>query len=203
MRLAIVLLLALTDWSIVVKPALKQVVRLEMLREGESSPGVCSGVVINETAGYVLTAAHCVEKPEKEGLSVTVNGRHADVVRVNRLLDLGVVRFDVKGEKEMALADSTPPIGTEVSIVGHAFGDAKLICQFGRIAQALNEPSQMIFLNADVIGGDSGGAVIDVDGKLVGITSRVYYNGPMHLGAAVPVESVRDFVKGYLPKAKP
>ena len=193
---------AQTDWPTIVKPAIKQVVRIEMLRQGDGKPGVCSGVVTHKENGFVITAAHCVDVPKSESLSVTVNKRHAEVVKVNALLDLAVLKTDLRDEQQMPLADQTPPIGTEVAVVGHAFGDAKLIVQFGRIAQVLNDESNMVLINADVIGGDSGGAILDAHGRLVGITSRVYYNGPMHLGAAVRIEDVREFAEPYIWRAK-
>lgn len=190
------------DWTTVVKPALKQVPRLQMLHEGEQYPGTCASVVINKEQGYLMTAAHCVEKPDKEGISITANGRHAEVLRVNRLLDLAVVRVDLKGEDAIEIADTTPPIGTEVAVVGYPFGDKQLAVQFGHIAQVLNEDSQTVWINVDVIFGDSGGALIDGQGKLVGLISRIYALGPAHMGACVPVETLRDFLKPYLPKTK-
>jgi serine protease DegQ len=196
-----VVVLGGTDWSAVVKPAAKQVPRIEILKDGEDKPGICSGVVIAKATGYILTAAHCVEgKPE--ALSITVNGRHAVLARANRLLDLAVLRTELGDEEEMALADESPAIGADVAILGFAFGIEKMAVQFGRVSQTYNSETRALFINADLIFGDSGGPVIDMQGRLVGLNSRIYYSGPAHIAAAVPVEQVRDFVKHYLP-AKP
>lgn len=187
------------DWSTIVKPATKQVPRIE-IQQGEDA-GVCSGIVINADKGFLLTAAHCV-KGKPEDLSITVNGRHAEVARKNAILDLAVLRFDAKDEVDMPLAPETPPIGTEVAIVGYAFGIEKIAVQFGRVSQALNAETKTLWLNADLIFGDSGGAVIDEQGRLIGLNSRIYSNGPAHMAAAIPIEQIRDFVEPYLPKTK-
>ena len=186
-----------TDWAQVVRPASRQVPRLEILR-GEDR-GICSGVVLDADRGYLLTAAHCVPgKPEE--LSITVNGRHAEVARVNRLLDLAVLRFSPKAEQAMPLAPETPPIGSECAVVGFGLGVEKLAVQFGRVSQALNDETKTLWIDGVMLPGNSGGAVIDVQGRLIGMTSRTYYSGPSSVGAAIPIEQITDFVQQYLPK---
>jgi S1-C subfamily serine protease len=185
-----------SDWPAVVRPLEKQVPRLEMMGPEDKAPGICSGAVINVKAGYVVTAAHCVEG---EHLAITVNGRHAEVARANRLLDLAVVRFEAKGEVEIELAGCAPDIGAEIAVAGYAFGIEKLAVQFGRVSQTLNGETKAMWLNVDLIFGDSGGPAVDERGRLVGINSRIYSRGPAHLAAVVPLEAVRDFLAPYLP----
>jgi serine protease DegQ len=191
-----------TDWPAIVRPAAKQVPRIEILREGSTRPIACSGVIFNKELAYVLTAAHCVEgRPDV--VAITVNGRHADLVRSNRILDLAVLRTTLKDEEQIELADVSPEQGAEVAVLGYAFEVEKLAAQFGRVAQTLNAERRAMLVNADLIFGDSGGALIDVEGKLVGMNSRIYYSGPAHLAAAVPIEAIRDFIEHLLPKKKP
>ena len=191
------------DWATVIKPAFKQVMRLEILREDAESPKVCTLAVINKAAGWGLTAAHCVTKPQAQGISITANGRHAEVVRVNDLLDLAVVKVSVRGEEQFALADETPVPGTPVAIVGYAFGDPDVLFQFGYIAQTKNSATKLVMLNVDVLGGDSGGPCIDAKGRLVAIQSRVYPWYSSGLGASATIEQIREFAEPYLPKVKP
>jgi S1-C subfamily serine protease len=102
----------------------------------------------------------------------------------------------------MPLAPETPPIGTEVAVVGFGFGIDKIAVQFGRVAQSLNRETGTLWINSEVLGGNSGGAVIDAQGRLVGMTSRVYYSTASSMGAAIPVEQIADFVEAYLPAVK-
>ncbi len=191
-------LMGATDWTAVVQPLTHQVPRLEILHE-DGTKGVCSGVVINAERGFLLTAAHCVAgKPEE--MSITVNERHAQVARVNRLLDLAVLRFQPKDEVTMRLAERSPAAGTPAAMAGYSFAAAKLSLQFGHVAQTYNQETKTIWLNVTSIGGCSGGPVVDDHGRLIGMTSRVYYAGPSSMGAAIPVEAIADFVQPYLPK---
>lgn len=198
--LALMLLLQAPDWVTVIKPTFKQVVRLEILRQGEDTPGVCSGVVINEIDGYVLTAAHCVDKPQGENISVTVNARHADVMRINALLDLAVLRTRLRGEKQITLAPSTPEPGSPIAVVGFAFGWKTHHPTFGYVSQNQSDDVKGAKLDADIIGGDSGGAVIDSQGRLVAINSALNFWYSSGLAIGVPIETVAEFAEPYLPK---
>jgi S1-C subfamily serine protease len=102
------------------------------------------------------------------------------------------------GDTEVAIAEKSPPAGEEVAVIGYAFGVAKLTAQFGRVAQSYNDETKTIWLDASVIPGNSGGAIIDAAGRLVGLTSRIYYSGPSSMGAAIPVEQIEDFVTPYV-----
>lgn len=188
-----------TDWSTAIKPALASVVRLEM-QKGEEWRGLCSAVLFNAEAGYALTMAHCT-KSDPKGLSLTANGRHAELVRFNEISDLSVIRFDVKGETPITFAKETPPAGTPIAVLGFAFGSRHLHTQFGHVSLPLDEDSQRLMLDATVIMGDSGGLAINAAGELVGMTSAIKTAGGS-LGVMLPVETVRDFVKPYLPKPK-
>ncbi|HXG71344.1 MAG TPA: serine protease [Gemmatimonadaceae bacterium] len=193
----VVVLLASGDWSAIVKPAAKHVARLEILQDGEDAPGICTGVVINRAAGFVLTAAHCVEG--HPNISLTVNGRHAIVAKTNRLLDLAVVRTTLRDETQITFAPASPEVGAEAAVLGFAFGVEQMAAQFGRVSQTFNGETKLLWLNLDLIFGDSGGPAIDAAGRLIGINSRVYSKGPAHMAAVVPVETVRGFVEAYLP----
>jgi S1-C subfamily serine protease len=191
-----------TDWTTVIQPAMKQVVRLEMSIDA-GDKGTCSGVVVDKDAGYLLTAAHCVEKTPTQSISITANGRHADVLKINSLLDLAVLRTKLKDETAMKLAETTPPPGTPVAIVGFAYGDPDIMFQFGYVSQTKNNETKLVLLNADIIAGDSGGAAIDAHGRLVAVSSRLYPWHSSGLAGSVPIESIREFAEDYLPKAKP
>lgn len=202
---AVVLVLSLTfktaaaqDWSAPLAAIAQSVLRIEAVAEGEAKPGRCSGVVINAEAGYVLTAAHCFAPRG----SITVAGRHAEIARRNTLLDLAIVRIEPEPtDRAVTLAPKTPGIGTPIAIAGFPFDIAQLAVQFGFVALPLNDDSKTLWVNAEIIPGNSGGAVLDIEGRLVGINSRIFYSGPSRMGAAIPVETIRQFAGYALPKA--
>lgn len=203
----IMLLLALgADWPTTIKPVADQVVRLEILTtnaSGGEQKGVCSGVVIDAARGFVLTADHCVTHLPGTSISVTANGRDAQIVKENRILDLAVLKFQAKRETAMPLAADNPTLGAEVALVGFAFGDKAPSWQFGRVAQVKDERGALR-LDLMVVPGQSGGAAINDRGELVGLVQAVQFaaGGASHVALTWPVDAVRDFVKDYLPPGK-
>jgi S1-C subfamily serine protease len=175
-----------SDWDI---PDLKKtVLRLERTAS-DGAVGICSAVVY--APGKALTAAHCVDHSNAD---FTLAGRHATVIEQNRGLDIATMKFKPKDEVPIVLATSVPKAGREVAMIGFAFGKPDLHAQFGRVANSRDQDGYTV-LNMDTIFGDSGGAVIDRKGQLVGIVSAIYANGPAHLGLAVPIDTVRDFIE--------
>ena len=199
---ALLALMLTADWPTIVKPLTDQTVRIEAQidTEQETAHWLCSGVVIDADRGYVLTAAHCVNRPPTAVLTLTINRKHATLIKENRLLDIAVLQFDAKGEKAITLAETVPMTGEEVALVGFAYGRKQLYVQIGRVALPTDEDGRFV-VDVTTIRGDSGGPLINARGELVGIVSAIEYSGG-YLGSAVALDTVRSFVKAYLPKAK-
>jgi S1-C subfamily serine protease len=185
------------DWSPLPDLVRQSIVRLEIVA-GDSG-GVCSGVIINQEKGYVVTNAHCI--PEQGG-SVAVSNKHAELEKWNLVLDIAVLQ--VRGIKGKSIAIRVPPapIGTPIAIVGHAFGAPALKYQFGWVSDPLDEG--FIFgplIDARIFPGDSGGAMVDQRGELVTI-NRGFVGLrllPNAFALGVDPETLRDFIKPYLP----
>lgn len=195
--LAAALLLALAPSAHAQKasPAMPSVLRLEVA-DADDERGVCSSVVI--APGVAVTASHCVDGTD---LEFSVDGRAATVAIKNRVLDLAVVKFAARAtDVSVVLASCSPQPGAAVSVVGFAFGKKDVHRQYGHVSATKDEEG---FLVSDVnlIPGDSGGPLLDAKGRLVGINVMIQFQGPGRLALAVPVETVREFVAEYLPKA--
>jgi putative serine protease PepD len=193
---------AQANWPVVAPGLETRVVRLEMAFEN-GDKGVCSGAVLNKEAGYVVTCAHCVENGRSKLTALTVKGLHAEPVRQNTLLDIAVVRTDFSDDphvETIPLAADVPTLGSDVAVMGYAFGKKRMYAQFGRVSLPIDDDGLLV-IDGMAISGESGGPTINAAGELVGLTSSVIYHGPMHLALMVPVKQVREFVKQYLPKA--
>jgi S1-C subfamily serine protease len=177
------------NWPTIVSPLTKQVPRLEILTE--QGGGTCSGVVLS--SDHILTAGHCV--PASKALSVTVNGKHAEVARVNHILDLAVLKVKLRGWQPMPLAEKNPTVGSEVAAAGFLLGSKDLHVQFGRVSAF---EDHKIVVNVQVLPGDSGGPLVDTQGRLVGMTQGYYVGSSVTIGAHV--EAIRDFVEDFLPE---
>jgi serine protease DegQ len=202
------LLLLQAPWADLVPTVQKSVPRLEMSRNGQQ--GVCSGVVFEiDPDGFALalTAAHCVERAsDTERLDLTVNGRNGVVVATNTILDLAIVKFRARAEVPIVLARQAPVAGSELAIAGYAFGVEDIVVQFGRCSQSYNKETKSLWIDGMLIFGQSGGAIVNEKGELAGLTSRIYSGGAMgqmaHIGAAVPIESIKDFIDDFRERSK-
>jgi V8-like Glu-specific endopeptidase len=187
------------DWTALVDSIKTSVVRLEKWSpDGDDS---CSGTLINKEAGFVLTAAHCVlTKSGQEISALTINGRDARVVRYNSILDLAITRMSVKDESQINVAKSMPKAGDQIAILGYGLGSEVLVVQFGYVAATFEPKTKKMWVNADLLYGDSGGTVVNYKGELVGVPSRIFGTGMAHIGGVVTLDRVIDFTSAYRPR---
>ena len=159
-----------------------------------------SGVLINED-GYILTAAHVAGKPKQKMWVVLHDGRRVEGVSmgVNRDTDAGLVRIlknrDQNNQPWPHAA--LPAVGERVKsgqwciAGGHPGGwmaDRPAVIRVGRI---LRVTDSTIVSDCSLIGGDSGGPLFDLQGKLIGIHSRIGIDvdDNMHVPMNVYMES--------------
>ena len=141
-----------------------------------------SGVLINED-GYILTAAHVAGKPKQKMWVVLHDGRRVEAVSmgVNRDTDAGLVRIlKNRDQNNQPWPHATlPAVGERVKTGqwciagGHPGGwmsDRPAVIRVGRI---LRVTDSTIVSDCSLIGGDSGGPLFDLQGKLIGIHSRI------------------------------
>src|SRR5207237_565277 len=177
------------------------------VRGGRRLDGGGSGVVISSD-GFLLTSAHVVGRTDGRGLASFVDGRELDfeVVGSDPLSDLAVLRAG-SGDlvpAELGDADSLR-VGQLVVAIGnpHGFGSsvtAGVISALGR-SLPTRSGSQMrivdnvIQTDAALNPGNSGGALGDGRGRVVGINTAVAGVG---LGLAVPVNVATRKIVGAL-----
>ncbi len=135
-----------------------------------------SGVVTTED-GLILTAAHVVQNAE-EVLVVFPDGKQAPgrVLGLNLSKDIGMVRIDEPGPWPFVELGSSRPLeaGDWVVALGHSagFDPARTPpVRFGRVVS--KGPGNFLTTDCTLIGGDSGGPLFDLEGKLVGIHSSI------------------------------
>lgn len=176
-----------------------------------------SGVIITGE-GHVLTAAHVAGRPGKKINIILHDGTRVEGVSmgVNRDMDAGLVQItkprDTKNEpwSHATLgASSDLQIGQWVIATGHPGGwmaDRPAVVRIGRLLRILRST---LVTDCSLIGGDSGGPLFDLEGRLIGIHSRigVDVDDNMHVPVDVFDESWARLVKndewGSLPGFKP
>ena len=137
-----------------------------------------SGVIISKD-GYVLTAAHVAGGPNRtNNVSLTLaDGREvpAKTLGLFRTLDAGLMKITAPGEYPFAEMGSSENLkdGQWCLALGHPGGyqaERGMVLRLGRV---LLNASDAITTDCTLVGGDSGGPLFDMDGRVIGINSRI------------------------------
>ncbi|MGO8696926.1 MAG: DegQ family serine endoprotease [Limisphaerales bacterium] len=163
--------------------------------------GVGSGVIVTKD-GYILTNNHVVDDANE--VKVTLNdGREftAKVVGKDPKSDLAVIKIDAHDLPAIAFADSDKAeVGDVVLAVGNPFAIGQtvtmgIISATGRATMDLDY-QDFIQTDAAINPGNSGGALVDADGRLIGINTAIYSRngGNQGIGFAIPT----DLAKGVM-----
>lgn len=159
--------------------------------------GSGTGVIVSEE-GLVLTAAHVVTGVKKDLVVVMEDGAkyEAQSLGLNANNDAAMLQIKTQdGEKfpfveieEKAVSGrSKSQLGDWVYTLGHSDGFDKargLVLRLGRLVRIADSTVQS---DCSLIGGDSGGPLFDMDGKLIAIHSRVGHLIPENLH--VPIQA--------------
>jgi S1-C subfamily serine protease len=167
-------------------------------RRGRMPAGAGSGVVISAD-GFVLTSAHVLSGGRRGGRAALTDGRELgfEVVGRDPLSDLAVLRADDGGLTPAELGDADLlRVGQLVVAIGNPHGfagsvTAGVVSALGRALPARADRGRptriidnVIQTDAALNPGNSGGALVDGRGRVVGINTAVAGVG---LGLAVPV----------------
>src|SRR5438094_2172158 len=171
-----------------------------------------SGFIIDPT-GYIVTNQHVVERAADLKISVTTNdGKtyNAHYIAGDDKTDLAFIKIDAQTDFPFINLDNISPnlLGETVIVVGNAVGYGSSISRGVLSAVKRNitvddvEYKDLVQTDAAINPGNSGGPVIDLSGRLVGISSAKMAFTPQGvptqgLGFAIPAEVVRDSVNRF------
>jgi serine protease Do len=153
-----------------------------------------SGVIVSPD-GDVLTAGHVSGEPDRPVTLFLSDGRRVKGKSLgnNRGIDSGMIKITDKSDKPwpfVALGDSTKlEPGTWCVAVGHPGGFKPGRTPVVRVGRVLTANPSLIRTDCALVGGDSGGPLCDMYGRVIGIHSRV---GPsMESNIHVPVDTYK------------
>ncbi len=171
-----------------------------------------SGFII-DPAGYIVTNQHVVERAADLKIQVTTNdGKtyNAHYITGDDKTDLAFIKIDAKADFPFVSLDNISPnlLGETVIVVGNAVGYGSSISRGVLSAVKRNitvdniEYKDLVQTDAAINPGNSGGPVIDISGRLVGISSAKMAFTPQGvptqgLGFAIPADVVRDSVSRF------
>ena len=185
-------------------------VRPHEIRQTLQSLG--SGFIVNP-AGYIITNQHVVERAADLKIHVTTNdGKtyNAHYITGDDKTDLAFIKIDAETAFPFISLDDISPnlLGETVIVVGNALGYGSSISRGVLSAVKRNitvddiEYKDLVQTDAAINPGNSGGPVIDLSGRLVGISSAKMAFTPQGvptqgLGFAIPAAVVRDSVNRF------
>ena len=162
-----------------------------------------SGVIIDAEAGYILTNYHVIENAEK--ITITLLDQRvldARVVGSDSASDIAVVQVDAQNLAEIEFGDSNAlRVGDFVVAIGNPFGFSNtvtsgIVSGLGRNRVSPDPDAREDFIQTDaaINLGNSGGALVNLDGRLVGINSAIISQsgGNIGIGFAIPVAMARN-----------
>ncbi|XLZ68419.1 Do family serine endopeptidase [Massilia sp. SR12] len=176
-------------------------------REEEDDQNSLGSGVIVSPQGYILTNYHVVEAADEIQV-VLPDGRKAPakLVGTDPETDLAVVRITLDKLPSVSLGQvEQAKVGDVVLAIGNPFGVGQtvtmgIISALGRNNLHINHFENFIQTDAAINFGNSGGALIDTQGKLLGINSAIYSQtgGSVGIGFAIPVSTARTVLEAII-----
>ena len=169
--------------------------------------------------GYIVTNYHVVEGAESIQVTSYDNKTYdAKLVGYDENNDVAVLKIDATGLTPVVLGDSdNMNVGDDVVAIGNPLGELTFSLTKGAVS-ALNrnitiENMAMTLIQTDcaINSGNSGGALFNSHGEVIGITNAKYSSSGKstasvdNIGFAIPMNSVKDIItsiieKGYIEK---
>jgi S1-C subfamily serine protease len=173
--------------------------------------GAGTGMILTAD-GQILTNNHVVQGASSIHISITGQGAEtATVVGVDPTHDVALLKLDnVSGLPTVTTGDSSAvQVGDHVTVVGNAFGESgpptvstgsvtavhRSITAHDPAGGSSEQLSDVIEINASVHPGDSGGALLNADGQVVGIiTAGPSNSANANVGFAIPINAALEIV---------
>ena len=172
------------------------------------SVGFGSGVVISPD-GYIVTNNHVVEGASK--IEVTFNNKHkrlASIIGNDPTTDIALIKVDATDLEYLTFADSDKvKVGEWVLAVGNPFNltstvTAGIVSAKARNINILGDGTIESFIQTDaaVNPGNSGGALVNTSGNLIGINAAIASRTGSYVGYsfAIPSNIARKVVEDFM-----
>ncbi|WP_341579847.1 S1C family serine protease [Microbacterium schleiferi] len=184
------------------------VVLIDTVLGYSSSAAAGTGMVLTSD-GLVLTNNHVVESSTKITVTIASTGENYTATVVGTDADDDVALLQLEGASGLATVtlddDDADAVGDEVTAVGNADGGGILMAADGEITEldasvttaaegAVDSETLdgTIEIAADVVAGDSGGAVLDAEGEVIGMTTAASNRGGV--GYAIDIDDALAIV---------
>lgn len=181
-------------------------------RQGKQTlQGLGSGVIVSPD-GYILTANHVVSDAQEimVGLGTALRKYKAKKVGTDPGTDVALLKIEEKNLPGITFADSDKArAGDIVLAVGNPFGLRQtvtmgIISAVGRADVGIVDYENFIQTDAAINMGNSGGALVDIKGQLLGINTAIFSRsgGNQGVGFAIPANLARNVMQSLREKGR-
>ena len=184
-----------------VSPRLQKILGTSYVTRSRADMG--SGVLVS-TDGYILTNNHVISQVQNISVGLW-DGRFAaaQVVGSDPETDLAVLKIDLDGLPAAPLAEEgNVRVGDVVLAIGNAFGLSHTVTMGIVSATGRNDLRSVLYedfiqTDAAINAGNSGGALINYRGEVIGINTRNLgqAQGAQNIGFAIPISMARDVLR--------
>ena len=173
--------------------------------------GLGSGVIVSPD-GYILTANHVVSGADEImiGLGNDLRRFKAKKIGTDPGTDVALLKIDDNNLPAVTFADSDKArAGDIVLAIGNPFGLRQtvtmgIISAVGRGGMGIVDYENFIQTDAAINMGNSGGALVDAEGRLLGINSAIFTRsgGNQGIGFAIPANLAREVMQSLRDKGR-
>jgi len=173
--------------------------------------GLGSGVIVSQD-GYILTANHVVSGADEImiGLGNDLRRFKAKKIGTDPGTDVALLKIDDNNLPAVNFADSDKArAGDIVLAIGNPFGLRQtvtmgIISAVGRGGMGIVDYENFIQTDAAINMGNSGGALVDTEGRLLGINSAIFTRsgGNQGIGFAIPANLAREVMQSLREKGR-
>lgn len=173
-----------------------------------------SGFIIS-TDGYILTNYHVIEGSDSITVAMYDGTTYAaDLIGYDESNDIAVLKIEAENLSPVILGDSDNlNVGDSVVAIGNPLGELTFSLTSGAVSAVNREVTLSSSVTMDLIqtdcainSGNSGGALFNLYGEVVGITNAKYSSSSSseasidNIGFAIPINSVRSIVESIITK---
>lgn len=205
------------SFAIAVRKSAPAVVSIQTTKSDTSQGSLGSGVIVDKN-GHILTNNHVI-KNTKEILVKLPDGRRAsaEIIGTDPETDLAVLKIQLPNLPVVKLgASSQIQVGDIVLVIGNPLGLSTAVTQgivsaVGSFQDISNAPQEfgelldkVIQTDAAINLGNSGGALVDASGNVIGISTAIlsHITGGQGIGFAIPIDTAKDIMAQLIAKGQ-
>ena len=171
--------------------------------------GAGSGVIIDAEKGHVITNYHVIANADSVVVMLSDGRRYeAKVLGSDPETDISILKIEAADLTEMKLGNSDAlRVGDPVFAIGNPLGLSQsvtsgIVSALGRSGLGIESYEDFIQTDASINRGNSGGALININGELIGINTAIIASGGnsgnIGIGFAIPVNMAAGITEQLL-----